>query len=98
VKCKYCERELADNFDYETIPEGEGEHLCWRTYGEKCVDAETALANARAKIASIEKQVVELREAWIDALAALDGDGVPFDRTAFRAACHRAIDCAKGGV
>jgi hypothetical protein len=56
------------------------------------------LANARAKIAAIEKQVAELREAWLDALAALDGDGIPFDRTAFRAACHRAIDCAKGGV
>jgi hypothetical protein len=64
VKCKYCEREIADNFDFETIPEGEGDHLCWRTYGEKCVDAETALDNARAKIDALEKQVKALREAW----------------------------------
>jgi hypothetical protein len=55
MKCKYCQREMATESDYETIPEGEGEHLCWRDYGERCIDADTALDNARAEIATLKR-------------------------------------------
>jgi hypothetical protein len=54
MKCRYCEKELATQADYDSIPEGQGEHLCWSDYGQPCIDAEDALVKARARIAELE--------------------------------------------
>lgn len=31
--CDRCGKPKATDEDYETIPEGEGDHLCWGAYG-----------------------------------------------------------------
>jgi hypothetical protein len=54
MKCRYCEKELASQSDYDNIPEGQGEHLCWSDFGQPCIDAEEALVKARARIAELE--------------------------------------------
>ena len=54
MKCRYCQKELATQADYDAIPEDAGEHLCWSDYGQPCMDAEQALDIARARIAALE--------------------------------------------
>jgi hypothetical protein len=44
------------------MPEGAGEHLCWGDFGERCIDADDALDNARAEIATLKRQVEVLAE------------------------------------
>mgnify|MGYP006287343987 CR=1 FL=1 len=34
--CPVCDLPLATDEDYQTIPAGEGEWLCWAAYGAKC--------------------------------------------------------------
>lgn len=69
MKCRYCEKELATQADYDEIPEGEGEHLCWSSFAQPCIDADEALDIARARIAELEAIVAdaELSGAWDDA-------------------------------
>lgn len=54
MKCRYCEKERASQADYDAIPEGAGEHLCWSDFATPCMDAEDALDIARARIAELE--------------------------------------------
>ncbi len=35
-RCPRCDRPVATQDDYDTIPEGGGEHLCWWDYGGQC--------------------------------------------------------------
>jgi hypothetical protein len=57
MKCKYCEKDVATQADYDVIPEGEGDHLCWSDFGERCIEADAALDNARAEIDTLKRQV-----------------------------------------
>jgi len=54
MRCRYCEKDLATQADYDAIPEGEGKHLCWSGFAQPCIDAEEALDIARARIAELE--------------------------------------------
>jgi hypothetical protein len=54
MKCRYCEKDMATQADYDTIAEGEGKHLCWSDFSQPCIDAEEALDIARARIAELE--------------------------------------------
>lgn len=35
-RCVNCDRPRATQHDYDTIPGGEGEHLCWADYESSC--------------------------------------------------------------
>lgn len=59
MKCKYCQKEIATQADYDATPEGEGQHLCWSKFGEPCMDVEDALDIARARIAQLESAIEE---------------------------------------
>lgn len=37
MNCRYCEKQLATQADYDAIPENEGEHLCWSDFGQPCI-------------------------------------------------------------
>jgi hypothetical protein len=36
MNCTNCDLPLATDEDFQTIPAGEGEWLCWSAYGTKC--------------------------------------------------------------
>lgn len=54
MKCRYCEKEIATQGDYDAMQGGEGEHLCWSDFGQPCMDAEDALDIARKRILELE--------------------------------------------
>jgi len=64
MKCKYCQKDVATQADYDTIPEGEGDHLCWSDFGERCIDAEEAMDNARAEIDTLKRQLEVLAKEF----------------------------------
>lgn len=36
MNCENCDLPLATDEDFQKIPPGQGEHLCWSQYGAKC--------------------------------------------------------------
>lgn len=64
MQCYRCGRPEATEADYEFIPEGEGEHLCWG--GDQCnaTDAET-IARLRAEREGLLR-LLEAVEAYRD--------------------------------
>lgn len=55
--CRYCGYPEANQHEWDTIPEGEGSHLCW---GECGVTAEEALDNAHAENAKLRAECLAL--------------------------------------
>ena len=74
MKCKYCERDIATQADYDTMLEGDGEHLCWSDFGERCIDADDALDNARSEIVTLKRQVEALKAFAKDCIDDFDCD------------------------
>jgi len=65
-RCPDCDRILATDRDHEIIPEGEGEHLCWRRFhGGKCYEPH----DWRGEALALREQLERVRGA----LAALVG-------------------------
>ena len=64
MNCKYCGKTEATAEDYKTIPEGQGEHLCWASSGYECVSAEEALDTARERIAALEAELAKAQRIY----------------------------------
>ena len=63
-RCPDCDRILATDRDHEIIPEGEGEHLCWRRFhGGKCYEPH----DWRGEALALREQLARVREAIDDA-------------------------------
>jgi hypothetical protein len=63
MRCRYCEKRIATQADYDSTPEGGGVHLCWSDFAQRCIDAEAALDIARARIAELEAARAALAKA-----------------------------------
>ena len=57
--CLYCDCPLASDEEWETIPEGEGGHLCW---GECRISAEEALKRVSRERDSLAARLEQLKE------------------------------------
>lgn len=55
--CLYCDSPKASDEEWETIPEGEGGHLCW---GECRISAEEALVRVRQERDALAARIIEL--------------------------------------
>lgn len=62
MKCENCDLPLATDEDFQKIPPGEGEHLCWSRYGTKC-EPEDWRARALAAEAERDQARIDM-EAW----------------------------------
>ena len=51
-KCRYCGDDLANDHDFETIAEGEGQHLCWARWDGCQTDAEDAINRLNRELAA----------------------------------------------
>lgn len=62
MKCENCDLPLATDEDFQKIPPGEGEHLCWSRYGTKC-EPEDWRARALAAEAERDQARIDM-EVW----------------------------------
>lgn len=65
ARCPNCDRPTATDSDYENIPEGEGEHLCWAPWsmGVCEVPEDEVIARLRAENAALRQELLERCEA-----------------------------------
>lgn len=49
-RCEICDRLPASNEEWDTIPEGEGEHLCWGDCERYAVDWRARALKAEAAL------------------------------------------------
>ena len=73
-RCEHCLRPIASDDDWERIPEGEGEHLCW-DYPTCCESqADPAAHIADALLPVVAREVAAARgEALREAAEAMPG-------------------------
>lgn len=60
--CLYCDCPSASDEEWETIPEGEGGHLCW---GECRISAEDALERVSRERDSLAARLEQLQRAAV---------------------------------
>lgn len=76
MKWRYWEKEIAAQEDL-TLPEGEGERLCWSDFGVPCnSDAEEALDVARGRITELYtalQESLKLQKRYTELLNMYDG-------------------------
>jgi hypothetical protein len=65
TRCHRCDRQLATQADYDTLGEGEGEHLCWSEWGSQCEPVDW---RARAQRAEAERDEARGHLAEISAI------------------------------
>jgi hypothetical protein len=69
TRCPDCDKPLATNEEYATIPEGEGEHLCWRRWNsDVCLNEPH---DWRREALELRVRVAELGEGQRVALTAV---------------------------
>ena len=66
-QCRDCKLLLATQYDFDTIPSGEGQHLCWRQFtGDVCtgnpIEWQMRCYQAEAEITALRKEVERLGE------------------------------------
>jgi hypothetical protein len=59
--CRYCGYPEANQYEWDTIPGGEGSHLCW---GECGITADEALDKERARTAAMRQLLTEIRSPF----------------------------------
>ena len=64
-QCRDCKLLLATQYDFDTIPSGEGQHLCWRQFtGDVCtgnpIEWQMRCYQAEAEITALRKEVERL--------------------------------------
>ncbi len=65
-QCRDCKLLLATQYDFDTIPSGEGQHLCWRQFtGDVCtgnpIEWQMRCYQAEAEITALRKEVKRVR-------------------------------------
>lgn len=57
--CPRCDKQKATQRDYDHIPEGEGDHLCWAPFGSECepVDWRARYLHAMGSIESLKTTI-----------------------------------------
>lgn len=64
--CLYCQCPVANQKEWDEIPEGEGDHLCWGECNERN-DVDSLLRKSRSDLTEALKVVVEAETALINA-------------------------------
>lgn len=64
-RCENCDKPTATQAEYDTIPEGDGQHLCWRSWNhhDRC---EEPTADWRARALAAESALHAMRLAYLD--------------------------------
>lgn len=71
TRCERCDKLRATQADYDTIAEGEGEHLCWAEWGSSCMlhDWRLEALSLRIRAEAVMRERDEARaqvKAWQD--------------------------------
>jgi len=90
-RCENCDKSTATQADYDTIPEGDGQHLCWRLWNrhDRC---EEPTQDWRGRALAAEYALRALQLAYLDEThgdrdpATVTSDDIRGLREEFRAA------------